>query len=493
MCVPCRSYYASLHCGSDLSCKAFSVVGHQTDSHHKSLKRRSRCCICRGAIDCRDAMAIVLARGPYLERLQEAKDGARGAMMAIGLSKEESERAISQLTRGRIGIAAVNSPSSVTVSGDIQAIEELEHNLANQKIFARKLKIAMAYHSHHMAPLEKDYLAVLRKTTRHEGEIGNVLYGSPVTGKRMLCTSRITPEHWVRNMLGTVEFLDAFRAICFSEVPDATGKKKEVDMVIEIGPHSALAGPIRQILLQPDLKDNNIAYGSCLIRGKDATETMQDLACLLLNNGYPVDLNAVNFPGYSFFPKVLHDLPNYPWNHETSHWVESQLNQSHRFRKHPQHELLGSLMNGTNPFAPTWRHIIRSSEIPWVLDHLVQGDIVYPGAGLMVMAIEAIVQITDEVRELILGYELRDVDIKTALVIPETSEGVEVQLSLRPCTDKMLEKDWSEFLICSIPENNSCVEHCKGLVRVARMVKDDSTSWNDPASGSLVVSCRRAN
>ena len=76
-------------------------------------------------------MAIVLARGPYLERLQEAKDGARGAMMAIGLSKEDVERVIPQLTRGRIGIAALNSPSSVTVFGDIQAIEELEHNLAN--------------------------------------------------------------------------------------------------------------------------------------------------------------------------------------------------------------------------------------------------------------------------------------------------------------------------------------------------------------------------
>ena len=103
-------------------------------------------------------------------------------------------------------------------------------------------------------------------------------------------------------MLGTVEFLDVFRAICFSEVTDAIGKKKEVDMVIEIGPHSSLAGPIRQILLQPDLKDNNIAYGSFLIRGKDAIETMQDLACLLHNKGFPVDLNAVNFPGH-FFPQ----------------------------------------------------------------------------------------------------------------------------------------------------------------------------------------------
>ena len=440
-----------------------------------------------GAIDCRDAMAIVFARGPYLERLQEAKADARGGMMAVGLGREDAHHAISQLTSGKIGIAAVNSPSSVTISGDIQAIEEFERILANQKTFVRRLKISVAYHSHHMAALSREYLAVLRKTTKHEGKIGDVIYASPVTGKRMPQASQLTPEHWVSNMVGTVEFLDALRAICLPEVPKASIKEREIDMVVEIAPHSLLAGPIRQTLLQPDLKDRNIVYGSCLTRGKDAVETMLELVCLLLSKGYPVDLSAVNLPGPSPSPKVLHNLPNYPWNHQTRHWVDSQLNNSYRFNQHSQHDLLGSLMIGTNCFAPTWRNIIQPSEVPWVRDHLVQGDIVYPGAGILVMAIEAIDQITEAFEVQISGYELRDIDIKTALVIPETSEGVEVQLSLRPCSDKMLEKDWNEFLICSTAGKGSWVEHCKGLVRVLKAVKED-TSWNGLATESPVPS-----
>ena len=442
-----------------------------------------------GAIDCFDAMAIVFARGSYLERLQKARAEAPGGMIAVGIGREDSQHAISQLTSGRVGIAAVNSPSSVTVSGDIKAIDELEHNLASQNVFARKLKISVAYHSHHMAALEQEYLAVLRKTTKHEGKIGSVVYASPVTGKRIPNDSQMTPRHWVSNMLGTVEFHDALRAICLPlpELSETVAKGREIDMIVEIGPHSALAGPIRQTLLQPDLKDKGIAYGSCLIRGKDAVDTMLDLACSLLGKGYPVELGAVNLPAPPR-PKVLHNLPAYPWNHQTSYWVESRLNQSHRFKQHPLHELLGSLMIGTNSFAPTWRNIIRPSEVPWIYDHLVQGDIVCPGAALIAMAIEAIRQSTEAFEVQILGYELHDVDISTALVIPDTSEGVEVQLSLRPCSDKMLEKDWSEFLIGSTVEKGVWVEHCKGLIRVLKGVKDDTTSWNELASESLVPS-----
>ena len=441
-----------------------------------------------GAIDCRDAMAIVFARGPHLERLQEAKGQAPGGMMAVGLSSEECQHSISQLKSGKIGLAAVNSPSSVTVSGDLQAVEELERDLANRNVFTRRLKITVAYHSHHMAGLEKEYLAVLRKATRHEGAIGDVIYASPVTGKRMPTASKIAPEYWVQNMLGTVEFHDAFRAMCIPEASGTITKEREIDMVVEIGPHGALAGPIRQILLQPDLKDKKIIYGSCLSRNKDAVGTMQNLACSLLQSGYPVDLNAVNFPCSKFIPRVLHDLPNYPWNHQTRHWAEPRLNQCHRFRAHPQHELLGSLMTGTNRFAPIWRNIIRPSEIPWVRDHMVQGDIIYPAAGLMVMAIEAIRQVTEEIDVRTLGYELRDVDIKSALVISEIPQGVEVQLSLRPCSDRMLEKDWSEFLISSVTEGNSWTEHCKGSIRVLKAAKDDTTSWDDLAGISSVPS-----
>jgi len=90
-------------------------------------------------------------------------------------------------------------------------------------------------------------------------------------------------------------------------------------MLIEVGPHSALAGPIRQIMKRSQLKGLTIPYTSCLVRKEDAVQTTQAMACLLLSKGYPVNLRKINFPWSTDNLQVLHDLPSYPWNHKVHH------------------------------------------------------------------------------------------------------------------------------------------------------------------------------
>lgn len=201
-------------------------------------------------------------------------------------------------------------------------------------------------------------------------------------------------------------------------------------MLVEIGPHNALAGPIKQTLVLPELKNKGIQYGSCLIRGKDAVGTLHALVCSLLSIGCRVDLGAVNFPGEESRFKVINDLPCYPWTHQVRHWTEPRLNRAHRLRAHAHHDLLGSPEVGGSILAPTWRHTIRPSEVPWVHHHLVQFDIVYPGAGFISMAIESFRQISQSNHKVISGYRLQEIDIIKALVISNPSNGVEVQLSL---------------------------------------------------------------
>lgn len=445
-----------------------------------------------GALTLKLAMAIVYARGALAAEVS-ARVTIKGGMIAVGLGAEDAQEYISRVSSGKVMVACLNSPTSVTVSGDASGIDELEVILKEANVFARRLKIDAAYHSHHMQPIAAPYREWLQKVLDAEGALDGVIFSSPTTGYRMASGKEISsPEHWVQSLTHPVQFVDAFRNMCLEDVSVSA---TDVDCVIEVGPHGALSGPIQEILALPELKKCKISYLNCLVRKSSALETMHTLACNLIREGYPVDLNSVNFPNGRHGVRVLHDLPHYPWNHQTRHWVEPRYNKTHRHRLEAPHDLLGSLVVGTNMLAPSWRLIIRPSDLPWVRDHEVQSNIVYPGGGLICMAIEGACQASQVEDKRILGYQLRDVDILQALIIPDTAEGIEVQLALRPCSDKAIyAKGFKEFHIYSVSEDNKWAEHCKGLISVdlAPVGDAEQARWSSSASTSRLVGPRKA-
>ena len=410
-------------------------------------------------IDYRSALAIVYSRGVLTTAQTQEKTG-RGAMMAAGLGRQDAERHISTISSGKVVVACVNSPSSVTISGDYVAVEELREKLQAQNVFTRRLNVNAAFHSHHMQPIAKDYRSFLERTLKKAGDFDGIVYSSPVTGTRVAKAGAIaTPEHWVKNMLQPVEFSDCFWNLCF----DKTGRQT-VDTVIEIGPHGALAGPMRQILAQPQAKHNNVSITTCLTRNENAVQTMHAMVSHLVTKGYRPDMGAVNFPRKDSQVKVLYDLPAYPWSHKVKHWSESRMNKLHRLKRAPAHDLLGSVALGSNPAFPTWRRILRAADLPWVCDHRVQGDILYPAAGFCCMAIEAISQLNRERGRSISRYKLQRVEVISALVIPDSSDGVEVQLSLLPTSEKG--KEGHAFRVFSVLLDNRWTEHCSGYISV---------------------------
>ncbi|KAL6230884.1 hypothetical protein BDW75DRAFT_244426 [Aspergillus navahoensis] len=79
------------------------------------------------------------------------------------MSFDEAEEFCAQPRwRGRLAAAASNSPQSVTLSGDIDAIEEAMQIFESEKKFARILRTDTAYHSHHMQPCAEPYLRSLQ-------------------------------------------------------------------------------------------------------------------------------------------------------------------------------------------------------------------------------------------------------------------------------------------------------------------------------------------
>lgn len=431
-----------------------------------------------GALSFRSAMAACYYRSAATADVTVPS----GAMLAVGLGVEGVQPHLKQVKSGIANVACINSPSSVTVSGDVTAVEELEVLLKEHNVFARRLRVNTAYHSHHMAPLSDIYIQGMRDlgVGRDRRSLRPIIYASPTTGTRLTSAEEIgSPEHWAKSMVSPVLFVDAFHEMALET---STGEAI-VDIAIEVGPHAALSGPVSDILNLPEYQGHNISYLSCLTRNTSAVDTMQALAGQLVRRGYSVDLTAVNFPsGKRNSIRVLHDLPPYPWNHSLRHWSERRINRAHRNKCYEQHDLLGTMVSGANPHAPSWRHVIRISELPWVRDHTVQGNVVYPGAGYISMAIEAACQFSrmNNGEADISGYRLRDVDIQAALLVPDGVDGIEVHVTLKAVGDKAIGvKDWSEFQIFTASDDNNWTKHCQGLIHVELASQSSSSSSDD--------------
>ena len=219
----------------------------------------------------------------------------------------------------------------------------------------------------------------------------------------------------------------------------------------EIGPHSALAGPLRQIYKEAG---SSTQYISALSRNSNSTHTLLTAIGHLHSNGVEINFDTLNGGG-----TTLTDLPTYPWHHEHSYWHESRVSKDWRQRKFSHHDLLGSRIMEGNDLEPTWRNIIRLMDIPWLRDHSVGADVVYPAAGYVVMAGEAIRQLSGDQ-----DYSLKDVTFSTALVL-QNSKSTEIITSLRPSRlTTTLNSIWYEFSIASY-SGSVWIRHCSGLVR----------------------------
>ncbi|KAJ5788763.1 Acyl transferase/acyl hydrolase/lysophospholipase [Penicillium paradoxum] len=458
-----------------------------------------------GALGVKDAMSVAYYRGVVASQIL-TDNLCKGAMMAVGMSAEEIQPYLDQFPPRQLVVACVNSPSSVTISGDVSAIDALLQTLKDHSVFSRRLEVGVAYHSPHMEQVAGQYHKLINQIqprkpvqipeNKRLRSMGS--FFSSVTAKSVPL-DELDAQYWVSNLVGQVKFAESLRRLCFetnSHRPGPTGstrtrrtktaQKPSVDCLIEIGPHSALAGPIKQIL-QADakLRSADIAYVSILKRKSNAVTTALDAVATLTSINYSIDFSAVNRPKGTkgaHTPHLLVDLPTYPWNHTRSYWAEPRLSKMYRNRSSPRIDILGALENMACPFEPRWRNYLRTSELPWLLDHRIQGSIVFPAAGFLVIAIEALIQLAQN-EENIVKYVLQDVTIHSALVLNETS-AVELMVSLRRSTRH--QKELYEFHIYSISEENRWTENCTGLARIQKGIGVSSDGFEDTDHYAMV-------
>jgi acyl transferase domain-containing protein len=266
-----------------------------------------------GILSFRNAIIVAYYRGLYMSN-GAAGTSPPGSMMAIGLSEQAALEELKEY-KGRIAVAAINSPSNVTASGDLDAMLELKEVLTEMKVFARQLQVAQAFHSHHMFPLAPPYQKALTTCEGFEPRKPKIRMFLSVTA-RVADYESMGPSYWCDNMTGAVRFSDALTGIVLDEMDE-----QNVDILVEIGPHPALKGPSRQTVQALKL---DLPYLASLTRGVPDFEGLLATAGQLFARGYPVDLSETNSDHFLSEDGVVHkvlnaqklkDLPSYSWDH----------------------------------------------------------------------------------------------------------------------------------------------------------------------------------
>jgi len=417
---------------------------------------------CVGAIDDEEAWQIAFHRGRVCQQLVTREPRTKGAMIAVGLGTAALTPYLDSLiTPGHAGAACLNSPSSVTVSGDSERISELLVRLQADGVFARKLPVEVAYHSPHMLTVAGLYLdSISHIRTRTGRSIGATQMISSVTGKAT-DLAELTPEYWVRNLVSPVLFSAAVQNMLRTIDGSLGSSDAAVDVLLEIGPHSTLEGPIRQILVEESL--TTIGYTSMLQRSQDAALSAMNMAAQLHLLGVPIDITAVN--QLTTGSDVLTDLPGYPWDRSQKYWAVSRLTNAVLNRKFPRHDLLGTEMPGSDRLHTSWRLLPNRQSNSWIRDHVIHGSDVYPAAAFLAMVIEAALQLRQTDRE-VTGVHLRHVRILKALVIPESEHDTEAITRLWRMTGLPSdeEQDSWRFSVYCTRETGEVEEHAVGSI-----------------------------
>jgi acyl transferase domain-containing protein/NADPH:quinone reductase-like Zn-dependent oxidoreductase/NAD(P)-dependent dehydrogenase (short-subunit alcohol dehydrogenase family) len=437
-----------------------------------------------GTLSHRDALAAAYFRGKAAAKLQHRKAAGEGitsalGMMAVGCSREEAEDLLAQ-SKVHATVACINSPFSVTLSGESSALEALRSILEERGVFARRLKVDVAYHSPHMHSCSAEYAHSIANLEcmgpAAESDQQPVVMVSSVTGEEV-DPELLGPYYWVRNLISPVLFTDAIKEM----VSPAGGMdgKNAVDLLIEIGPHSALGGPIEQIMAHYNIK--NVGYMSMLTRGQSAVNTSLSLAAGLFRHGVSLDIPKVNGDSNC---RLLTDLPPYAWNHSQQFRAESRIQREFVAQKFPTKSLLGAPMPKMDEGEAVWRSFIRLEEEPWLRDHTVGTTVLFPGAGMVSIVLEAAQQMADPGKTP-RAFKLRDISFLAAMPLPEDM-ATEVILHMRPhlvATTGSTPAAWWEFVLSSATGPTGTLRNnCRGLMAIVYEEQRSSQMANEDTS-----------
>ncbi|QMU69834.1 type I polyketide synthase [Streptacidiphilus sp. P02-A3a] len=400
-----------------------------------------------------DACAVVAARGRLMQALPTG-----GAMLAVQASEEEV-RPLLDASEG-VGLAAVNGPAAVVLSGPAGAVAALREQFEAQQLRVRNLRVSHAFHSSLMEPMLAEFAQVTASVTYQRP---NIVLVSTVTGQPV--TDEVTdPGYWVRQVREPVRFADAVTAL----------RAREVRTFVELGPDGVLSG----LGAQSATADEASAEAWLPTQRRDRAEALTLVSALgqLHARGGAVDWTR--FYEGSGARRV--DLPTYAFDRQRF-WLNPGAGSTDVIglgQSVAGHPLLGATVSLAASGGLILTGRLGLSSQPWLADHTVAGRVIVPGTALVEMAIRA----GDEIG----AARLAELVIEAPLVLPPAASGVRVQVVL-----DALDGGRSEVAIHSQAEDDEVTggwtRHAVGILEPAARPTadraDEPTAW--PPAGAV--------
>ncbi|MFF9625781.1 beta-ketoacyl synthase N-terminal-like domain-containing protein, partial [Streptomyces griseosporeus] len=337
-----------------------------------------------GVWDLADAARMVTARGRLMQGLP-----ARGAMVAIAASADE----VLPTLAGRedlVGIAAVNGPTSVVVSGDEETCLAVAAHWDGLGRRTKRLTVSHAFHSPLMEPMLDEFAGVLSELVFHTPRLSHVtdLTGTDVTA------GWAEPAYWLEQIRRPVMFHSVVR-----ELHD-----RKVTAFLEVGPRAALSAMAKESL-------DGAAATVAALHSRDRREEEALLGCLAeaFTAGAAVDWAALADGGRAV------DLPTYAFDRRRS-WLTGRdgADVASAGLRPTGHPMLRAVLDvaGDDGAVATGR--LSVADLPWLADHRMGGRLIVPGTALLDLVLHTAEQIgCDHVAEL---------TFESPVVLPEDGE-----------------------------------------------------------------------
>ncbi|MEC9465162.1 MAG: SDR family NAD(P)-dependent oxidoreductase, partial [Myxococcota bacterium] len=372
----------------DLGVEPAAVVGHSQGEVGAA--------VVAGGLTLADAAKVVVARSSLVRKI-----AGHGAMAVVELSADAAEQRIARFD-GAVSVAVVNTATSTVVSGDLEAIDTLLSQLDSEGTYARKVNVDYASHSVHVDAILPELQERLKDVQPHTPSIP---FYSTVTGKRIE-GANLGGRYWCRNLREAVRLDRALDTL----MQDGHG------VFIEASAHPVLAMPLTTACAE----SGGVAVGS-LKRDEGGLSQVYAVLGQLHCQGYQVAWSE----HLGETDQLPVQLPTYAFQRER-HWLDgasSTADVRAAGLSSAEHPLLGAAtaLADTDGYLLTGR--LSRRETAWLADHQVFSTTLFPGVGLLELAMAAAQSMG--------GTKVSSLTLSTPLVIPERG-GVCIQVAVKP-------------------------------------------------------------
>ncbi|MDV3248177.1 type I polyketide synthase, partial [Mycobacterium avium] len=310
-----------------------------------------------GVLSLQNAAVLVAARGRFMQALPEG-----GAMIAV----QATEAQVRPLLGPDVGIAAVNGPAAVVISGDHDAAVAIAERLRAEGHRVHRLSVSHAFHSPLMEPMIDEFGTVAAGLAIDKPVIPII---SNLTGQPA-ADDFGSPEYWKCHVRDAVRFADSVR---FAQSAGAT-------RFLEVGPSSGLTAAIEETLA-----DAPVVTVSALRKDRPEPVALVNAVAQGWVCGMDVDWRGALGTGH------LVDLPTYAFDRRRF-WLSGDGAASDAAGlglAAGDHALLGAVVELPASGGVLLTGRLSPASQGWLADHAVGGVVLFPGAGFVELAIRA--------------------------------------------------------------------------------------------------------